>query len=90
MLCIVKFVDVFHVEDLKPILSRQELAFGNYAPKRFAWEFEVMHVFDPPIVTPGQQGIFEWEIPAENGDTEELQPVTVALPDLMPRQLRLF
>lgn len=60
MLGVVRFVDIFHVEDIVGKLSSQERAFGNYAPKRFAWQFEVVQVFEEPVAAIGQQGVFHW------------------------------
>lgn len=45
-------------------LSKRELAFGNYAPGRYAWVFSEVR---PVAIIParGQQGLFEWDAPRE-------------------------
>lgn len=92
VLCICQFVDIFHTEDIRLTLTDQELAFGNYQPKRYAWQLEVVYVCEPPIPAAGQQYIWEWNIPATNGDREELPaPATVPAPEVPKiEQLRLL
>lgn len=42
----------------KTTVSRQELAFGNYADGRFGWTLAEPDVFDKPIPFRGMQGFF--------------------------------
>ena len=60
VLCAVELVDVHRTEDIRDELSELELAVGNYADRRFAWEMKVVKVPDAPIPAKGQQGIWEW------------------------------
>lgn len=41
-------------------LSEKELAFGNYDPGRYAWEFANVKKLEPPIPCKGQQGFWNW------------------------------
>lgn len=57
-----RFVAAWKTEDLVPL--KKERKFGDYSPDRYAWELELFHVFDKPMVMPGAQGLFNVEIPA--------------------------
>jgi len=61
VLCIVKLKAIYRTEQCAPHLSERELAFGNYAPGRAAWELEVVEVLDRPIPAKGSQGFWEWQ-----------------------------
>lgn len=41
-------------------IGEVERAVGNYGPGRYAWEFELMKLADPPIPARGQQGLWTW------------------------------
>lgn len=58
---IVKLISVRRTEDVRDLITSQEQAFGNFANKRFAWELEVVKVFEKPVSMPGAQGIFTIE-----------------------------
>jgi hypothetical protein len=49
---------------LRYTTSEQELAFGDYSDDRFAWELELIRVYDPPIPATGRQGFWNWTVPA--------------------------
>lgn len=36
---------------------------GDWSRGRWAWNLQVVHVFNPPIPARGQQGLWEWEPP---------------------------
>jgi hypothetical protein len=42
-------------------LSAQERAFGNFGPKRFAWEMKVLRRFTEPIPARGYQGLWDFD-----------------------------
>ena len=64
---------VHRTEDLEPLLSRvgvHELARGNFAPGRYAWELERVAAFQP-VHMRGFQGLFDvpaWLEPARLED----------------------
>ena len=64
VLCVCQLLDVYTTEQILPFLSEQEKVFGNYRPGRFAFQLEVIEVFDPPIPARGFQGLWNWERPA--------------------------
>lgn len=71
ILCICRLVGVHNVETIRGDLDQRERGFGNYADGRYAWELEVVQVFDPPIPQAGQQGIWRWTVPASVEITAE-------------------
>jgi hypothetical protein len=76
MLCLTRLVAVWRAEDIRDTLSPAERAFGNYGNKRYAWELEVIHVFEKPIPVSGQQGIWNWELPINTRKTDSLDGLT--------------
>jgi hypothetical protein len=60
-LCVCRLGAVWSTDDFIPL--RKERAFGNYSPNRFAWELEVVQVFEKPVPMAGAQGLFHVEIP---------------------------
>jgi len=46
--------------ELAPTLSADELAFGFYAPGRFAWELDSVVKLRTPITVSGQQGLWSY------------------------------
>ena len=48
-------------EDFRAKLSPQELDLGDFSIGRYAWEFHMMVPVDPPVKTPGKQGLWTWE-----------------------------
>lgn len=61
ILCVCELVAVYDAWKLRPHLSKQELAFGNYQPGRFAWKLEVKYVLPEPVKVKGQQGLWNWQ-----------------------------
>ena len=59
-LAVVELVDIFPTEKVRDQLSESELAFGNYADGRFAWELELIHQFDDPVPQRGFQKLWDW------------------------------
>jgi activating signal cointegrator 1 len=45
-------------------LTSQERAFGDYAPKRFAWLLTDLRPIDPPIPAKGALSLWDWDEPA--------------------------
>lgn len=59
--CIVavcKLVEIRSSEDLLPLVTPQERAFGNYEPFRFGWMIEDVIEIPKPIPFRGAQGFF--------------------------------
>jgi hypothetical protein len=44
-------------------LTEDEVLLGDFYAGRYAWELEVVEVFDPPIPARGKQRLWEWERP---------------------------
>lgn len=63
VLCICQLRTVHPTEAIRDQLMQQELAFGNYADGRYAWELEVLHVFEQPIPAKGSQLFWKWTYP---------------------------
>lgn len=59
-----RLVKCHRTEEIGPLLANdREHAFGNYAPKRFAWETTGMVRVHPPVHCRGAQQL--WEPPAD-------------------------
>jgi len=58
-IAIADLVEVQRTEEVRELLSDQELAFGNYADRRFAWRLENVRVFPVPVPMKGDRGVFE-------------------------------
>lgn len=63
VLCICRLLNCVRTESISHSISAHERAVGGWAEGRYAWELEVLEVFDTPIPAKGQQGLFDWEIP---------------------------
>lgn len=63
VLCVVELLAVYPTEEIADGLSASERAFGDYYPGRYAWQLDVVEVFDPPIPTKGAQNFFRWDQP---------------------------
>ncbi len=63
VLCIVKLKSVQRTELISPKLSTLEKHYGDYEPGRFAWELELVELFDAPIPAIGSLGLWEWQRP---------------------------
>ncbi len=64
VLCIVRLKNVVPVESVRMFLSEKERLYGNYSNGRFAWELQVVEVFEQSIPAKGAQGFFNWTRPA--------------------------
>lgn len=60
---VVSVVKVFRTETLLPSLDSAQQAFGDFSPKRYAWQLANIYRF-PPIPMTGRQGI--WWLTGEN------------------------
>lgn len=63
VLCVVKLLDVLPTDEVRTGISFMERCFGNFEPGRFAWQMEVVEVFDPPIPAKGQRMFWRWDQP---------------------------
>lgn len=54
----------FPTEEIAPKLKRIELAFGNYAPGRWAWELLYTRQLDQPVPARGYPWLWDWPYPA--------------------------
>lgn len=64
VICICELTNIWHTEQVVGHISEQEMAFGNFLPKRAAWELKVTEVFEKPIPARGSQKLWDWERPA--------------------------
>jgi hypothetical protein len=62
VLCLVRLVDCYPVEQVRDQLCEREIAFGDYSDGRFAWKLEMAHVFRPPVPARGHQGLWNWSL----------------------------
>lgn len=60
VLCVAKLVDIVPTERIRDSLAAPEHAFGDYSNRRFAWQLELVEVFDKPIPCKGAQGLWNW------------------------------
>ena len=60
VLFVFRLVDVMRTDEIAT-LSYRELAFGDYTPGRFAWQLEMVEVFEQPIPAKGAQSLWWWE-----------------------------
>jgi hypothetical protein len=65
VLCICRLLGCHRTESLRQSVSAHERAVGGWADGRWAWELEVLEVFDAPIPAKGQQGLFDWTLPED-------------------------
>lgn len=61
VLCVAKLMDIVPTEAIRHHLAQPERAFGDYTSGRYAWELQVVKVFDEPIPWKGAQGLWDWE-----------------------------
>lgn len=78
VICVCKLVDVHETDNLLPTLSPMERAMGDYSSGRYAWELEVIEVFDKGIPATGQQGLWAWDY----------SPASETIPTPSPSPLR--
>lgn len=55
-----KLVNIYRTELIRDRLEPLERALGDYGNNRFAWEMELVKVFDTPIPASGMQLLWEW------------------------------
>lgn len=63
VLCICQLHSIHHTETIRDQLLPQERTFGDYSDGRYAWELEVLHVFEQPIPAQGAQLFWTWMYP---------------------------
>lgn len=61
VLCIVRLVGIEETPRVREILPRRELIFGNYEDGRYAWNLELVEVFDKPIPAKGNRLLWNWD-----------------------------
>lgn len=57
-LCVVDLIEIVPTEEVINFLSEQEIAFGNYLPRRFAWKLTNVRAFPEPVPARGRQGLW--------------------------------
>ena len=63
VLAVCELKDVQTSEQLRPIISEQEKAFGDYSPNRFGWLLEKISPLENPLPAKGMLGLWECPIP---------------------------
>lgn len=64
VLCVARLVDVVEMTpDFIARLEAFERTVGDFSSGRFAWQLEIVEVFEEPVPTRGYQGLWEWERP---------------------------
>lgn len=61
------FAGVERTDCLMRWITDTEHAFGNYGPRRFGWMLQDPQAINPPLRLRGQQGIFIWDMPTQEG-----------------------
>jgi activating signal cointegrator 1 len=61
VIAVTRLVAVHRTEDVRPILGWDQLALGDYADGRFAWELELVRRLEEPVPARGRLGLWEWE-----------------------------
>jgi hypothetical protein len=59
IVAVVKIIEITPTEAIVKTLSKNEVAFGNYASGRYAWKLELVKMLEKPIPMNGAQGLFE-------------------------------
>lgn len=55
---------IYATRELWLKLNRQERAFGDFTPGRYAWRIQNVRLLEEPIPVSGKQGLWEWDAPA--------------------------
>lgn len=63
----VVIADVLPTEEIRDALSDQELAYGDYGPRRYAWLLEEPHRLETPVPAVGALGFWSWD-PTESAE----------------------
>lgn len=58
----VQLVDCVPVEYVRPTISSEEYAFGDYSDHRFAWRLEDVRIFPEPISVRGSLGLWNFDM----------------------------
>jgi hypothetical protein len=54
---------IYRTEEVRPRLTVEEEAFGNYEAGRYAWNIEVVYQLPKPIPARGARGLWFWDVP---------------------------
>lgn len=65
VLGICRMLNAVRAESIRQGLSHRERKLGGWEDGRWALEMEVLEVFENPISLRGEQGLFDWELPAD-------------------------
>lgn len=79
VIAIAKLVDVFRVDlvgknfflekgrksRIVPLLSENEVAFGDFSPGRYAWKLDNIHRLSRPVPAKGNRKLWWWDVPEE-------------------------
>lgn len=60
VLCIVKLVSIEESSRVRDVLSERERIFGNYEDGRYAWNLQMVRMFNPPIKAKGNRMLWNW------------------------------
>lgn len=72
-------VDVVPVEQVRATLSQQELDFGDFGNRRYAWLLQDVHSLLFPISARGQQGLWNWEHTGEREVEMAIEQMDVSI-----------
>ena len=56
-----ELVDCIIVPNMPLTITKQEIAFGDFRPGRFAWKLANVKKLETPIPAVGKQGLWEWD-----------------------------
>ena len=60
VVCVVKLLDCRPAEEVAGEVSAIERLYGDYSPGRWAWQLQLVRVFEEPIPARGALGLWEW------------------------------
>lgn len=66
ILCVAGLRGIYRTDDVRPMLGaygKNEVHFGDFSSRRFAFHLKVLTVLDPPISMRGQR--YLWELPTD-------------------------
>ncbi len=70
VLGIVTITDVYPVDEIKEDIDEFEFHIGDWS-NGYAWEIEVVEIFDTPIPAKGQLGFWNWTSPKAKQQTKD-------------------
>lgn len=82
VLCICRLVHCYPTETIRDDLDDLERALGDYTSGRYAWEMQLLEVFDPPVPANGEQGLWDWQPPKGFFDNRVAVVGSRSFPDL--------